>query len=58
MLKRFAYVTVVWPLRVVYYPLLRFLGRITRQDEFAKRLIEVAEENIERTMETLEGDGE
>lgn len=53
-MKSFVYWTVVWPLRVVYYPLLRLLGRITRKEEFAGQLIEVAEANIERTLETLE----
>jgi len=56
MLERFAYWTVVWPLRTFYYPAIRLLGRVTGRDELVERLIEVSEENIERTMDALEGD--
>jgi len=56
MLERFAYWTVVWPLRTFYYPALRLLGRILKREDVAERLIEVSEENIERTMAALEGD--
>lgn len=55
MRKRLFYVTVVWPLRL-YYPVLRLLGRLTGREELAERLIDVSEENIERTMAALEGD--
>lgn len=55
MLERFAYWTVVWPLRTFYYPVLRLLGRIMDREALAERLIEVSEENIERTLEALEG---
>lgn len=56
MLERLAYWTVVWPLRTFYYPAIRLLGRLTGCEELAERLIEVSEENIERTMDMLEGD--
>lgn len=56
MLERFVYWTVVWPLRTFYYPTIRLLGHITGREELAERLIEVSEENIERTMDALEGD--
>lgn len=55
MLERFAYWTVVWPLRTFYYPVIRILGRVTGREELAERLIEVSEENIVRTMDALEG---
>jgi hypothetical protein len=55
MLDRFAYWTVVWPLRTFYYPPIRLLGRLTGHEDYADRLIEVSEENIRRTMEALEG---
>lgn len=58
MLERFAYWTVVWPLRTFYYPAMRFTGRATGREELAERLIEVSEENIERTIMVLEGDNE
>lgn len=57
MRKRLVYATVVWPLRL-YYPVLRLLGRLTGREELAERLIEVSEENIDRTMKALEGDDE
>jgi ABC-type Fe3+-hydroxamate transport system substrate-binding protein len=47
-------ITVVWPMRLFYYPLIRFGGRLTGREETAEQLIDVAEENIERTLETLE----
>jgi len=56
MLERFAYWTVVWPLRTFYFPMIRALGRISGREELAERLIEVSEENIEHTMDALEGD--
>lgn len=56
MLDRFAYWTVVWPLRTFYYPAIRLLGRLAGREELVERLIEVSEENIERTMDTLGGD--
>jgi hypothetical protein len=58
MLERFAYWTVVWPLRTFYYPVLRLLGRATGKEVLVERLIKVSEENIERTMDALEGDDE
>lgn len=58
MRKRFVEVTVVWPLRWVYYPAMRFLGRVTGREALAERLIDVAEENIERTLAALEEDEE
>lgn len=57
-MKSLAYWTVVTPLRTVYYPIIRLLGRVIGREELAESLIEASEENIERTMETLEGDGE
>jgi hypothetical protein len=56
MLHQYAYWTVVWPLRTFYYPAVRLLGRIMGRKNLAERLIEVSEENIERTLEPLEGD--
>lgn len=56
MLKRFAYWTVIWPMRTFYYPAIRFLGRLLNREELAEGLIEVSEENIERTIDALEGD--
>jgi ABC-type Fe3+-hydroxamate transport system substrate-binding protein len=56
MLERLAYWTVVWPRRTFYYPAMRLLGRITGREELAERLIEVSEENIERTMDVLKGE--
>jgi ABC-type Fe3+-hydroxamate transport system substrate-binding protein len=56
MLEKFAYWTVVWPLRAFYYPVIRFLGRVMGREKLAERLIEVSEENIERTMDALGGD--
>jgi len=56
MVDRFAYWTVAWPLRTFYYPTIRLLGRLTGREELTERLIEVCEENIERTMDALEGD--
>lgn len=56
MLERFASWTVVWPLRTFYYSTIRLLGRVRGREECPERLIEVNEENIERTMDALEGD--
>jgi len=56
MLEKFAYWTVVWPLRTFYYPAIRLLGRLTGKEELAERLIEASNENIERTIDALEGD--
>ena len=56
MLERFAYWTVVWPLRTFYYPAFRFVGRLTGHEDLADSLIEVSEKNIERTMDALEDD--
>lgn len=58
MLERLAYWTVVWPLRTFHYPLIRFLGRLSGKEELADRIIEVSEENIDRTMSVLEGTDE
>ena len=58
MLERFAYWTVVWPIRTFHYPLIRFLGRVSGKEELAERIIEVSEENIDRTMAALEGKDE
>lgn len=58
MLERLAYWTGVWPLRTFYYPALRLLGRATGKEELAERLIEVSEENVERTLNGLEGEGQ
>jgi hypothetical protein len=58
MLDRFTYWTVVWPLKTFYYPVIRLLGRLTGHEELTERLISVSEENVERTMDALEGDDE
>lgn len=56
MLDRVVYWTVVWPIRTFYYPGIRLLGRLTGRAKLAERLIEVSEENIERTMDALEAE--
>lgn len=57
MLKLFFQLTVVWPLRL-WYPFIRLLGRMIGRGELAEQLIQVSEENIDRTMEALESDNE
>ena len=45
----------VWRFRR-WYPVFRFVGRVTGREEFVETAIETSEENIERVQAALEDD--
>ena len=46
-----------WNIRL-WYPVLRLLGRVTGQEERVETWIELTEENLQNSLDTLEGDNE
>lgn len=44
-----------WNMRL-WYPILRLLGRVTGQEERVETWIELTEENLQNSLDTLEGD--
>ena len=46
-----------WNMRL-WYPVLRLLGRVTGQEERVETWIELTEENLQNSLDTLEGDNE
>lgn len=46
-----------WVVRV-WYPVLRLLGRFTGQEDRVEAWIQLTEENIQNTLDTLEGGDE
>ena len=56
MLELFVRVMVWWYRR--WYPVFRFVGRVTGREEFVEQAIRISEDNIERVQAALEGDDE
>jgi ABC-type Fe3+-hydroxamate transport system substrate-binding protein len=54
MLEKFVRLMVWWFRR--WYPVFRFVGRVTGREEFVKTAIETSEENIEHIQAALEDD--
>ena len=46
-----------WNIRL-WYPVLRFLGRLTGQEERVETWIELTEENLQNSLDRLAGDDE
>ena len=44
-----------WNIRL-WYPVLRFLGRVTGQEDRVETWIDLTEENLQNSLDTLEGD--